>query len=107
MRDRLNKYHKNPSDAFFSWCNVWLSKEFANWNITSLVKNIACPILLIQGREDQYGTLKQIDLIKKNCLNYVNELILESCRHSPHIEYPKEVIHNIDKFIKNILIKND
>ena len=107
LKEKLKKYHKYPSDAFFSWCNVWLSKEFVNWNIASLVKNITCPILLIQGSEDQYGTLKQIDLIKRNYLSQVNELILKNCKHSPHLEHPKEVIDKIEKFIKNILIKND
>ena len=107
LKNKLNKYHKNPSNAFFSWCDVWLSDDFKDWDITHLVKNITSPILLIQGLEDQYGTLKQIDLIKKNYLFNITELILQNCGHAPHLEHPKEVIDNIEKFIKNIVIKND
>ncbi len=107
LKNKLKKYHKDPTSVFFSWCDVWLSEEFKDWNITSFVKNITSPILLIQGLEDQYGTLKQIDLIKKNYFSKARELILKKCRHSPHLEYPKEVIDNIEKFIKNNVIKND
>ena len=59
------KYHENPKKCFFSWCDIWLSKKFVDWNITNLLPSITAPILVIQGKEDQYGTLKQVNLIKK------------------------------------------
>ena len=67
LEKKLMKYHENPKNAFFSWCDIWLSKKFVDWNITNLLPCITAPILVIQGKEDQYGTLKQVNLIEKNC----------------------------------------
>ena len=103
LEKKLMKYHENPKNAFFSWCDIWLSKKFVDWNITNLLPSITAPILVIQGKEDQYGTLKQVNLIKKNCLTKVDTLILNDCRHSPHLEYSDKVIEKVNKFIKNIL----
>ena len=99
---KFKKYHSNPDKVFSSWCDVWLSREFAKWNITNLLKYITCPILLIQGNEDQFGTKKQLNLIEKNVSSYIKKIILKNCKHSPHLEYPKLVVDYVEEFSKNV-----
>ena len=56
LREKLNLYHKDVIGAFEGWCNIWLSKEFKTWNIEKYLKEINVPILLIQGKNDEYGS---------------------------------------------------
>ncbi|MBF95736.1 MAG: 2-succinyl-6-hydroxy-2,4-cyclohexadiene-1-carboxylate synthase [Alphaproteobacteria bacterium MarineAlpha9_Bin4] len=107
LREKLKKYHNNPDISFFSWCNVWLSKSFSAWNITNIIKNISCPILLLQGDKDQYGTIRQLNLIEKFANTYVRKIMIENCKHSPHLEFSKVVIDYVDEFIQDILIQYD
>ena len=73
-----------------------MSSSFADWNITGLLK-ISSPLLLIQGKNDQYGTLEQINLIEKYSKSLVKKYIIDNCRHSPHL-----VIDCIEDFIQYI-----
>ena len=66
------------------------------------LNKISSPILLIQGQNDQYGTLKQINLIKKYTQSFVKKIIIDNCKHSPHVEKPKLVIDYIEDFIQYI-----
>ena len=107
IKEKFKKYHKNPENAFKSWCDVWLSEDFAKWNITNLIKKISCPSLVMQGNKDQYGTLKQVDLIDRHSLSKVKKIIIDDCRHSPHLEKPKLVVDYINEFIQYDLNYND
>ena len=84
LRERMVRYHKDVDRTFFGWNDIWLSPEFREWNITSLLPQIAAPALCIQGKDDEYGTLAQIDAIAKNASSSVDRLILDRCGHSPH-----------------------
>ena len=101
LRDKLSKYHNDPDGAFNGWCNVWLSKEFINWNIENYLSKINCPILLIQGMQDTYGTIKQLESIENYTNGFTKRFELENCGHSPHTQYPKEVATNINDFLIN------
>ena len=74
LKEKLSKYHKDPEGAFTGWCNAWLSKKFKYWNIEKYLSSISVPILLIQGNEDTYGTLQQLEKIENNttCLLYTS-----------------------------------
>ena len=100
LKEKFSKYHNDPEKTFESWCEVWLSEGFSKWNIINLLGNITCPLLVIQGANDQYGTLKQIDLIEKNSSSLVKKVIIDNCKHSPHLEKPKLVVDYIEKFIQ-------
>lgn len=101
LKDKLSKYHKDPYGAFNGWCNAWLSNDFYNWNIEEYVNNIYCPILLIQGKQDTYGTMKQLESIENNSNGIVQRYELENCGHSPHTQYPTEIAQKINKFLMN------
>jgi pimeloyl-ACP methyl ester carboxylesterase len=85
LPQRLKKYHRNVDHAFWGWANVWLRPDFLYWTIEALLRNLACPTLLVQGWEDQYGTMRQVDHIAA-AANLVRMLKLADCGHSPHVD---------------------
>ena len=101
IKERLQKYHENVELAFLTWCNIWLSKDFKSWNIENYVKKIEVPTLAIQGINDQYGTLRQIELLEKNIIKNFSKLIIDNCKHNPHSEYPNLILKKTDNFLLN------
>lgn len=104
LRDRLARHHRDPDAAFFGWNDVWLDPAFPQWDITGELERITCPLLLIQGEHDQYGTLSQLDAIEQRASGPVTRLHLD-CRHSPPTERPRETIDAIASFINRIDIE--
>jgi pimeloyl-ACP methyl ester carboxylesterase len=85
LRERLARHHADPDATFFGWNDIWLSPEFAGWNIEEAVQRLAAPVLAIQGRDDQYGTLAQIDALVRHHHD-TDALLLAHCGHAPHRE---------------------
>jgi pimeloyl-ACP methyl ester carboxylesterase len=101
LRERMARHHRNPDAAFHGWCDVWLDPEFRDWNLESLLPQITAPALLVQGRDDEYGTLAQIDAIQ-NGLAGPSERFIVSGGHSPHLEHPDVVPDAIASFIERV-----
>jgi pimeloyl-ACP methyl ester carboxylesterase len=101
LKDRLGRYHAHPDSAFWGWNDIWLHPEFRNWNIEEFLPPIMCPILAIQGEDDEYGTMQQIDLIARLASD-VDLLKLTDCRHSPHLDQPEAVIEAVTRFVDRI-----
>jgi pimeloyl-ACP methyl ester carboxylesterase len=95
LRDRLARHHSNVDVAFRGWNDVWSSPEFAAWDITSSLPSITCPTLVIQEEGDAYGTLAQLDAIESGAGGPVSRLVLPGAGHSPHVDWPDEVIDAI------------
>ncbi len=98
MKNRLARYHHDVDGAFLGWARVWLSKEFASWSIEAQLPNLECKVLAIQGTQDQYGSLRQIELIAE----YHSDTqlhVLEHCRHSPHLDQPAQVLKAVADFL--------
>lgn len=103
LKNRLSRYHANVDSAFWGWNNAWLSSAFKHWNIENFLPQIDCPILGIQGYEDEYGTMAQLDRIAELSKNSPVELLkLENCKHSPHKDQPEKVLQAIHNFIKKL-----
>ncbi len=102
LRTRLSKYHCNAECAFRGWNEAWLHPEFQSWNVSEYLDHIQVPILAIQGRQDQYGSLAQIDEISRRCSSPVTTLILDSCRHAPFLDQPQLVLSKANEFTKQI-----
>jgi pimeloyl-ACP methyl ester carboxylesterase len=98
LRQRLAGFHDNPDSAFWGWNNVWLDPGFQDWSIEESLGKISCPILAIQGIEDEYGTLEQIRRIAQRVPQTVL-LELADCRHSPHRDQPAQVIAAVHRFV--------
>ncbi len=105
LRARLAKYHADPDRAFRGWNEAWLDPGFKSWNIEACISRIQVPVLAIQGRDDHYGTLAQIDTLKRNLGPALDIEILDDCRHSPHFEQKENVLSAIlDYLVRHGLV---
>ena len=96
----LKKYHGDKTETlFYAWANTWLSEGFKNWNIASDIQGISCPALIIQGKEDQYGTPLQVEMIVGS-MKGGEGVILENCKHHPHLEQTEEVVELISDWVQ-------
>jgi pimeloyl-ACP methyl ester carboxylesterase len=99
---RLGRYHEHVDAAFRGWNDIWLHPDFRAWNIEEYVAPITAPILAIQGEDDEYGTMAQIERIAR--LGRDVELVkLADCRHSPHKDQPQAVIAAVAEFTARLL----
>lgn len=105
LRQRLGRHHRDVDSVFDSWSNIWLSPEFRAWNIEECLPRITCPILAIQGEDDEYGTMAQVDLIAAQVSPYtrISLLKLPQCGHSPQRDQPEAVIAASVEFIEGLL----
>jgi pimeloyl-ACP methyl ester carboxylesterase len=103
LREGLAKYHDDPDGAFWGWNRAWLDPGFRAWNIESYLPKIEVPILVIQGEDDPYGTLAQVDAIARGALHaHVDRLVLPKCGHAPHRDCPEETIDAIARFVAGV-----
>jgi pimeloyl-ACP methyl ester carboxylesterase len=103
LRPKLARWHRDVDNAFFGWNGAWLDPAFRQWDIRSYLHRIEVPIQVIQGREDQYGTLAQVEAAEELCGAPVETLILDGVRHSPHREATDRTINAIAEFaIRNV-----
>jgi pimeloyl-ACP methyl ester carboxylesterase len=101
LRTKLARRHADVDSAFWGWNDIWLAPDFAAWNIESVLPEIACPVLAIQGRDDEYGTMAQIDRIERGVPS-VRRLELDQCGHSPHRDQPEAVLSAVTEFLAAI-----
>lgn len=102
LREQLARYHDDVDGAFRHWTDIWLSQPFSEWTIEAEVEKIRCPVLAIQGEDDQYGTMRQIERIGE--LQPSARLVrLSDCRHSPHLDQPEAVIEAITDFCRALI----
>ncbi len=104
LKERLARHHGgNTGSMFGSWADVWLRPEFRQWNIEEYLPAIECPVLVVQGEDDPYGTVRQVDAVVKQVKGPAESLMLEHCGHSPHSERPAEVLEAATRFIRKTL----
>jgi len=101
LKQRLSRHHANVDSAFWGWNRIWLDPAFRSWNIEPLLPEIRCPVLAIQGEDDEYGTLEQIASIAR-AVGEVRTIALPDCRHSPHRDRPEAVIEAVRQFIGSV-----
>ena len=100
LRARLARYHDDVDSAFRGWNDIWLAPEFRSWNIERDITTVTCPVLAIQGLDDEYGTLAQIHGIAR-LIPQTRLLELPECGHSPHRDQLQAVCEATHAFIKN------
>jgi pimeloyl-ACP methyl ester carboxylesterase len=101
LRERMARHHDDPAVTFSGWCDVWLDPAFRAFDLEPLLPRIDAPTLLIQGRDDEYGTLAQVEAIERGVSGPVEKLIV-SGGHSPHLDHPDEVPAAIAEFIARL-----
>jgi len=102
LREKLARHHRDAARTFWGWNDIWLHPEFRSWNIEEYLPRITCPALVIQGLEDQYGTMAQVEAIRRQSAGPVEVLALEDCRHSPQRDQPEKVIEAISRFERKV-----
>lgn len=98
LRARLAAYHDDPDSAFWGWNDVWLNSKFESGDIVPLLGSIRCPVLAVQGNDDHYGTMAQIDSIARH-VPHAELLRLDGCGHSPHRDRPDALIDAVREFV--------
>ena len=103
LREKLKRWHDDVDSAFYSWNGPWLDPEFRDWDITEALGYIRVPILVVQGADDQYGTIKQVEAAQQECYCPVETATLSGVRHSPHRDAPDLALDTAAAFINRLL----
>ena len=99
LAEKLARHHRDAARTFWGWNNIWLNPDFRRWNIEEYLPRITCPILVIQGLDDQYGTMAQPEAIARQSRGPVEILRLADCRHSAHRDQPDAVLDALARFV--------
>lgn len=100
LRQRLSRYHDDVDSAFWGWNAIWLHPPFRQWSIEEEIRSITCPLLAVQGVDDEYGTLEQIRGIARR-VPQTRLLELPDCGHSPHRDQPQALIRAVAGFLRD------
>lgn len=104
LRQALQRHHgPNVDVAFWGWNRAWLDPGFRSWNLEEFLPGIRVPVLLVQGEDDEYGTLRQLDAIEAGCAGPVRRLVLPDCGHAPHRDQPERTLQAMAAFVREIL----
>jgi len=103
LRTRLARWHKDVDNAFYGWNGAWLDPAFRAWDMTDALAYIRVPVAVIQGMADQYGTARQVEIIRDECYCPVEVTMLPGVGHSPHREAPEATLKMIVDFAGAVL----
>jgi pimeloyl-ACP methyl ester carboxylesterase len=103
LRAKLARLHADPDNAFHNWSGPWLDPEFRNWELSDALAHIRVPILIVQGENDQYGTMRQIEMAQQECYCPVELAMLPDTRHAPYREAPEATLRAISDFANRLL----
>lgn len=99
LAERFGKYHRDPRKTFFMWNDVWLDPEFLKWNIEEYLPGIACPVLAMQGEDDQFGTMAQLEAVARGVRGPCELVKLPACGHRVHVDQPEAAVAALARFI--------
>lgn len=103
LAQRLARYHGDQTNAvFWGWYDTWLSPEFRTWNIEACLPGVSCPLLILQGEDDEYGTMKQVEAVASQVSAPAEVVMLPSCGHTPHRDQQTRVAKAMAGFIRRI-----
>lgn len=103
LRERLARYHDDVDVAFRGWNEAWLDPKFREWHIEPELAHVRVPMLIVQGKGDQYGTEAQLALAQRETYCPVETLLLDDCRHAPHVDQPETTLDAIGAFVHRVL----
>ncbi len=102
LPQRLARHHRDPRRTFYGWNDIWLDPDFRRWNIEAFLPQIDCPVLVIQGEDDEYGTMAQADTIAARVHGPCEVVKLARCGHSPHRDQPKPTLAAVAAFVRRV-----
>jgi pimeloyl-ACP methyl ester carboxylesterase len=102
---KLARYHDDVESTFRGWADIWLHPDFRRWNIEEYLPGVACPVLMIQGENDQYGSPAHITAIARQVKGPVEKLMLPNCGHSPYVDQQQATVGSIARFVARLVGK--
>jgi pimeloyl-ACP methyl ester carboxylesterase len=100
LKERLARFHGHNTESMFrGWADIWLSPELRDWNIEKYLPDIACPLLVIQGKDDEYGTPAQVEAIAGKVAGPSKPVLIDGCGHIPHLQARERVFSEMVNFI--------
>lgn len=105
LRDKLARHHTDVDGAFYGWADAWLDPDFRRWDITGFLSGIRAPMLVIQGEDDEYGTVAQVDAVEGGVAGRFERLMLPRCGHSPHRDQPEATLAAMVRFIRGLKLE--
>ena len=101
--EKLGRYHRDARKTFYGWADVWLDPQFGGWDIRDdYLPGVRCPVLAIQGFDDEYGTMAQLDEIERRVSGPCELLKLKHCGHAPFRDQPEVVLSAAGKFVRGL-----
>lgn len=101
LRDKLKRFHgDNVDTAFYGWNDTWQREDYWHWNVEKYLPDISCPILVMQGRDDHYGSEAQVDAIVEGAGGPAEKLMIPECGHNPHFDQADATISAISRFVQ-------
>jgi len=103
LKAKLARWHRDVDNAFYGWNGAWLDPAFRSWDISEYLAYIRVPVAIVQGADDRYGTIRQIEIAEQECYCPVDVTIIPAAGHSPHREAPGATLNAISEFASRIL----
>ncbi len=103
LKAKLSRWHKDVDNAFYGWNGAWLDPKFRAWDISDYLAYIRVPLAIVQGADDQYGTIRQIEIAREECYCPVEVTLINDAGHQPHREAPGATLNAISEFANAIL----
>lgn len=105
LKKKFARYHKeNTETIFYRWADRWLSPEFYNWSIEKYLPKVSCPVLVLQGEDDEYGTSAQVEGIASLVSGPVEAKLIPDCGHVPHFQAKDKVLNSMSRFIMGLIL---
>jgi pimeloyl-ACP methyl ester carboxylesterase len=107
LKAKLSRWHKDVDNAFYGWNDAWLDSRFRAWDISEYLAYIRVPVAILQGADDQYGTMRQIEIAREECYCPIDVTEIAGAGHSPHREAPQTTLDTISDFARRILYTHE
>ena len=102
LRSKLARWHRDVDNAFYGWNDAWLDPDFRRWDISEYLAYVRVPVAILQGEDDQYGTIRQIEIATEECYCPVDVTVIPGAGHSPQREAAELTLVTISEFVRRI-----
>jgi pimeloyl-ACP methyl ester carboxylesterase len=103
LKEKLARWHRDVDNAFYGWNGAWLDRKFRSWDISEFLAYIRVPIAILQGVDDVYGTMRQVEIAQEECYCPVDVTVIPGAGHQPHREAPGPTLDAITEFANAVL----
>lgn len=107
LKAKLARWHRDVDNAFYGWNGAWLNPDFRNWDISEYLAYIRVPVAILQGVDDEYGTMRQTEIAREECYCPVDVTVIPGAGHQPHREAPGATLDAVQEFANAVLRVHD